>query len=317
MKKRTKKDLYQRFYVLNNGGKSSIKWTDKGFTFWSTKGVGIVKPYNKKELKKLPSCGSCDYKVTIKYESPGRYYLLIPLVTKKKQKQPNSGNVIAFDPGVRTFQTGYTDKGQFVEYGKENIGKLFSLGKKMNQLQSKIDRHIKPVYPSIKEKVQYKNRRKRWRIQMGRLGSRIKNLKRDMHWKLSREIVQENKHVLISRFQVSSMIRKETRKIGSETVKKMLNWSHFEFRQRLKHKAQEFDSVVHEVGEAYSSKACGQCGRVHWKLGGSKTFTCPHCQFTIDRDFNGARNIFLMNLESHLELQRTNQRSSSTNPVSL
>jgi hypothetical protein len=52
----------------------------------------------------------------------------------------------------------------------------------------------------------------------------------------------------------------------------MLNWSHFTFRQKLKHKAKEFGVVVHEVSEHYSSKGCGQCGMIHCNLKGSKTF---------------------------------------------
>ena len=94
------------------------------------------------------------------------------------------------------------------------------------------------------------------------------------------------------------MIKKETRKIKQETVKQMLHWSHYQFRQTLKHKAREYGSIVHEVGEHNSSKGCGQCGRIHWKLGASKVFKCPYCQFTTDRDFNGSRNIMLMNLEN-------------------
>ena len=104
------------------------------------------------------------------------------------------------------------------------------------------------------------------------------------------------------------MVKRMSRKINCETVRKMLNWSHFEFRQRLKHKANEFGSVVHEVGEAYSSKSCGKCRGINWMLGNSKTFTCPFCKFSIDRDFNGARNIFLMNIENHLRV---------VNPVSI
>jgi putative transposase len=92
---------------------------------------------------------------------------------------------------------------------------------------------------------------------MDKVALRIKNLKRDMHWKISRIVVQEHKHIMLSRFQVSDMEKRMGRKINSETVRKMLQWSHFEFRQRQKHKAEEFGSVAHEVREHYSSKGCG------------------------------------------------------------
>jgi IS605 OrfB family transposase len=300
IKRRTKKDVCQRFQIPVNGGNPSIKWNKEGFAFWSSKGTGLVKPYNKKELLKLPSEGTAYRTVVLRYERLGRYYLLIPLVTEKKENKNEKS--IAFDPGVRTFLTGFSSDGNFVEYGKASIKRLFVLGKRMDELQSKIDKYRKVSYLDKKERVKYKNRRRKRRKEMGRISNRIKNIKRDMHWKISRDIVQEHKHILISRFQVSNMLKRTSRKINSETVRKMLQWSHFEFRQRLKHKAEELGSVVHEVGEHYSSKGCGNCGRIHWKLGGAKTFHCPYCHFKIDRDSNGARNILLMNLESHLIL---------------
>lgn len=305
MRKRSKKGLYQRVHIDVNGGKPSVTWNNEGFKFWSKTGIGIVKPYRKRELKRLQG-NECNYKATIKHESPNRYYLLLPVVVKKKKKKDKMTNeirVIAFDPGVRTFQTGYTNKGNFVEYGKGDISKIICLGKQIDKLRSKIDKYCKEKYTSKKEKRSYKHKRRVWRKKTSQLRYRIQNLKRDMHWKLAKEIVQEYDHILISRFQVSEMINKIDRKINCETVKKMLHWSHFEFRQRLRHKAKEWGSVVHEVGEHYTSKACGSCGKIHWKLGGSKHFHCPHCGFSIDRDFNGARNIFLMNIENHFKVK--------------
>ena len=55
--------------------------------------------------------------------------------------------------------------------------------------------------------------------------------------------------------------------------------------------------MVHEVSEHYTSKACGGCGCIDWELGGKEWFTCPNCDFSLPRDYNGARNIFLMNVQ--------------------
>jgi putative transposase len=214
-----------------------------------------VKAYNKKELQKLPSAKCSHHTVTLKYQRPRRYYMLIPLVTKKKENK--SKKSIAFGPGVTTFQTGFPSDGNFVEYRKGDIKMLFVLGKEMHKLQSRIDKHYKASYLNKKDTIKYKNGRKKWRKKMDKVTLRIKNLRRDMHWKISRDVVQEYKHIIISRFQASYMVKRMSRKINSETVRKMLQWSHFEFRQRLKHKAEEFGSVVHEVEEHYSNKGCG------------------------------------------------------------
>lgn len=114
---------------------------------------------------------------------------------------------------------------------------------------------------------------------------------------MARDLTKNYDHVMISKFRVSDMVKRLSRKINSENVRKMLTWSHFLFRQRLKQKAEEMDCHIHEVSEHYTSKTCGRCGKVHWKLGSNKKFKCPCCSFELDRDWNGARNIFLMNIE--------------------
>jgi putative transposase len=45
--------------------------------------------------------------------------------------------------------------------------------------------------------------------------------------------------------------------------------------------------------EEYTSKTCECCKKINKSLGSKKTFICPNCKFTIDRDINGARNIML------------------------
>ena len=70
---------------------------------------------NDKELDKLlQDSTTCNQRYTLKYEYPGRYYLIIPII---KKKQANN-NMIAFDPGVKTFQTGFDSNSNYIEYGK-------------------------------------------------------------------------------------------------------------------------------------------------------------------------------------------------------
>ena len=74
----------------------------------------------------------------------------------------------------------------------------------------------------------------------------------------------------------------------------MLTWAHYRFRQRLIHKIREYPwCKLVIVDEQYTSKTCGNCGKIHWKLGSNKTFNCPYCKKEMDRDINAARNILL------------------------
>jgi hypothetical protein len=111
--------------------------------------------------------------------------------------------MIAFDPSIRIFQISFTNKNELVEYGKQEIRKLFGLGKKMDKPHSRIEKHTEDFYSASQERIRYKNQRIRWRKQDARMRNR------DMHRKLARDIVQGNKHISISRFLVSDMVQKD------------------------------------------------------------------------------------------------------------
>jgi len=305
MKERLQSD-YQRVLIPKNGGQPSVKWSyDKnepkgGFIVWPTYIKGEIKVKQKRELKRLtdliPEKG-CDYTAILKYESPGRYYMIVPFKMKIKKREPN-GKIIALDPGVRTFQTGFDNNGDFKEFGKGDFSKIFKESLECSKIQSKIDNSQALLKHSDLEIKQLKKKRKRLKKKFKQHQNRVTGLKESFHKNLTQELCQDYDHILISKFQVSGMIKKHERKIGSETVRKMLNWSHFSFRKRLLSHSEKVDMRVHEVSEHYTSKTCGSCGIINWNLKGEKIFTCPKCNFKIDRDFNGSRNIFLMNVEN-------------------
>ena len=97
--------------------------------------------------------------------------------------------------------------------------------------------------------------------------------------------------ILLPKFETGKMVTRAQRKIGSKTARQMLTWSHYRFQQRLINKTREYrKSQVIICDEAYTSMTCGRRGELHEKLGGSKTFRCPHCGVTMDRDMNGSRH---------------------------
>ena len=102
--------------------------------------------------------------------------------------------------------------------------------------------------------------------------------------------------ILLPVFETSNMVTKKDgkRRLRAKSVRSLLTWSHFRFRQRLQAKCREYPHCeVVLVTEEYTSQTCGQCGALHTKLGASKLFTCPQCAFSMDRDVNAARNILL------------------------
>ena len=66
---------------------------------------------------------------------------------------------------------------------------------------------------------------------------------------------------------------------------------------KLINKAKEYNIKIVEKGEPFTSKTCGNCGQLNYKLGTLEKFNCSKCNLSIDRDINGARCILLRNIE--------------------
>ena len=112
--------------------------------------------------------------------------------------------------------------------------------------------------------------------------------------------------ILLPTFEVSEMVVKNSRKIRSKSVRQMLNWSHYRFKEFLKHKAFETGKRVIDCCEAYTSKTVSWTGELVQNLGGKKVIKSQFENKAMDRDLNGARGIFLRALVDTPSLTRRN-----------
>jgi putative transposase len=193
----------------------------------------------------------------------------------------NQGRVVALDPGVRTFQTFYSEflAGQI---GYDDFGRIQRLCHYLDDLISR----------TSKAKSRAKRRMKK---AQGQMRKKIKNLIKEIHFKTARFLVDTFDVILLPTFETSHMAGKKNRKrkLRSKTVRAMLTWSHYQFKVRLKNKALEFGKKVIDVCEAYTSKTVSWTGEVK-KVGGSRVIEAGGVK--MDRDLNGARGIFLRSL---------------------
>ena len=113
-----------------------------------------------------------------------------------------------------------------------------------------------------------------------------------IHLKNWRTIAYLRKHytdVYLPSFDSQDMV-KNNPIMMSKTKRCMNRLRHYTFKQRLLNTK---NLNVHIVNEAYTSKTCTRCGCLNSKLGNKKTFDCHMCGLLIDRDINGARNIYI------------------------
>ena len=250
---------------------------------WKAAGMFYPRTFGKvpvKACETLPD--KLDYDTRLQRTRLGEFYLCL-LSPLRTENQIPKHSVIALDPGVRTFQTGYSPQGSTFEFGRGDVARLARLCLELDKLQSKWSQ------PGVKH-------RQRCSFQKAarRLRERIHNLVHDLHHNVARFLCQCFGTILIPKFETQDMVCKVKRRIGSKTARMMLTWSHYRFRKILEDKARQFPGcAVFVVDEAFTSKTCGKCGNLHPNLGKNKTFHCPSCNFTLDRDINGARNILL------------------------
>lgn len=224
----------------------------------------------------------CVYGTQLVFER-GKWYGIFP---EYRQPTPTGeSKVIALDPGVRTFLTGY-DGDKIVEFGKGDIGRIQRLCSHLDQLMSRIDLSVDKRQRRAMRKASYRMRRK------------IQSLVKDLQNKVASFLVKEYKVIFLPTFSTSEMVVKSSRKLNKRTVRKMLSWSHYKFQEHLIQMAARHHVLVVLCNESYTSKTCPKCGHIHEKLGGNKTFQCPKCDFKAHRDWNGARNIMLRALQA-------------------
>jgi putative transposase len=200
-----------------------------------------------------------------------------------EQTMSVTNKVIALDPGVRTFMTGF-DGSDFWEFGNGDFNKIAKLCSHLDKLKSRHDLCVGHQFKRLRYKI---------RFSMEKLRTRIKNLRSECHKQVGSYLAKNYDVIVLPTFETSQMVVKKKRKLKNKTARAMMTWAFYQFSQTLEHLCNRYGSKLVRITEEYTSKTCTKCGHVHRKLGSSKNFICPDCGYEIPRDFNGAVGIFL------------------------
>lgn len=221
-----------------------------------------------------------DHDCKLEYRYPNEYHLLIPYKRKYQEYEKNR-DIIALDPGVRKFMTAYS----------QEETRTFNPSDKIDVLNAQID-SIRSLSPKNKKKAILKRELK------------VGNLIKEFHYSVVNYLTKTYNKVFLPTFETSAIIKHrkdqedcgtKQRVIGRSTARRMNNLSHYKFKQRLLHRCELTNTELYLVNEAYTSKTCTKCGCLN-NVGSSETYNCLKCGLVIDRDINGARNIFIKNV---------------------
>lgn len=205
-----------------------------------------------------------------------QWYISVQVEVPNDYKKERKGNgTVGVDLGITTaatLSTGKKVKGPSPL--RKNLRKLKRLQRRLNKKQKGS-----------------KNREKA-RRKVARLHKRIADIRLDFLHKLTSKLLSENQTVVIEDLNVNGMIknRKLARAISDIGL--------YEFRRQLTYKSQLFDSIIVVADRWFpSSKLCSACGHKKDDLTLSdRTYSCPSCGLSIDRDINAAMNLHTLGL---------------------
>ena len=179
--------------------------------------------------------------------------------------------------------------GKKLEYKNINKSKrVRKLTSKLKHVQRVISRKYEVGNKLNDKKYQKTNQILKYEKLLKRIYRKISNIRKDQRHKVTRELVNLSPAVVIMEdLNVKGMMKN---KYLSRSIAEM---GFYDFIRIMKYKCEESNIKFFQVDRFFpSSKTCSHCGCIHKTLNLSdRTFECPECGFTIDRDFNAAVNL--------------------------
>lgn len=235
----------------------------------------------------------------VKWDRPLNRWWLVVVIDKKKVGGPEHQlrNVVALDPGSRTFQTTYDPSGHVMKFGTDTRQRVLQLCKRVDHRVARLAAYkgaqkqrctsgasLPPVH-NHELRSRYRNAIRRTRYLQHAASRKVYNTVVYMHWKVVNALFERYDTVLIPEFKTTSMLPM----LQSKTARSLATLSHYSFRMRLVTRAEE--NLNHQVvvtREPGTSRTCCLCGTWNQSLGANEVLHCVGCRASIERDTNGA-----------------------------
>lgn len=206
-------------------------------------------------------------------------YIFLPVEIEVQNHTRAKYDICALDPGVKTFQTMFSNE-EVIKFGDQSkILKMYELIDYYKSIQTKVKKYFKN---KLRKRILF-------------LNEKIRNKVDEIHWKTINYLTNNYNNILLPEFETQKMTNNLHRKVN----RKMMFWSHYKFKQRLIWKCNLKNRNIKIVNESYTSKTCTNCGWLNHNLSNKDCFKCNECCIEIDRDTNGARNILLKELAGY------------------
>lgn len=205
--------------------------------------------------------------IQILKSSTNKYFACLVCETPEFPSKIKSNSIVGIDLGLKTYAT-FSD-GTKIDHPNTMKNHLLEL-QKINQKYSE-------------------NKTENNRLRLSKKYEKIKNCRLDFLHKLTTQIAENQSYdtVVIEDLDVSGMVGDI-----ANVNRKITDSSFFKFRTLLEYKLADRGKNLIIIGRFEpSSKAC-ECGYINQELTlDDRTWTCPQCNITHDRDILAANNI--------------------------
>lgn len=269
-------------------GVQSAEYTTSAFR-WDGEALKLAKmdgPLAIRWSRALPK-GAKPTTVTVSKDTAGRYHVSI-LCDDVASDKPKVTGQIGIDLGLSHFAVLSTG---------EKIAAPKTFRKHENKLAKLQRRLAKMQKGSV--------RRMRVRLKVAKLHAKVADARKDFLHKLSTRLINENQVIAIESLAISNMQK------NRRLAKSISDASWYEFARQLAYKAEWYGRTLIGIDRWYpSSKRCSDCGHTVQKMPlAVRSWTCPECRSTHDRDVNAARNVLAAGLA-------VSAHGESVNPMS-
>lgn len=213
--------------------------------------------------------------VVVSLHPSGRWHISLKVDDPTIQPLPPVERSIGLDVGISALVT-------------DSDGNTIANPRTLNRFQQR----MRQAQKALSRKVKGSNNRRKAKVRVARIHARIADIRQNHLHQLSTRLIRENQTIVVEDLNIRGMVKNHSlaRAISDAS------WS--ELMRQLSYKAEWYGRKLVKVDRFFpSSKTCSACGHLLNKLPLQvRSWECPSCGATHDRDHNAARNILAAGL---------------------
>ncbi len=202
--------------------------------------------------------------VTVKKYKNGEWYAIIAVeINEPKAATPKEiKNPVGVDSGLTDFI--YLSDNTHVENPK---------------FIKKHEKRIRKAQKNLSRKKKGSKNRKKARLLLAKRWQDYKNVKTDWQWNLAKILVSRYDLIAYENLSVSNMVK------NHNLAKAIQDASWAKFWDKVERKAKQNGTLAVAVDPEYSTQECPVCHVKHKVALSERTFVCPSCGYTAQRDY--------------------------------